>query len=388
MTVDARGGKERLMKRLLAFVYSLTLVSATFAAGSFEDQVAEYLRRYPYQATYDYALRFTANDASNFNRWLLVGEPALIRAGEDVVPRTNNDTYYNIAVLDLKNGPVVLESSAPTRNRFNSFQLIDERNANYRNVVFPAGRYTLYFGDPPSEIDGEPIDVPSALSFAILRVEVRDKNDAADVAAAKTVFNAMTIRAARAEKLPALDLLSAFPPDVVAEANRRMDNVFARVPFRDVVVGPGKEPGRDVPYLNHAAGTKAAWGGPDPSHSSYEAIFFDEHGKELVGSNGAYTVTTDIPPVDGFWSVTVYDTERGGRLHPNASNRYHFNGTTAVENVDGTVTFTFKRACEATDRNCLEVPAGRFDVTARYFLPREPIVSGAWTFPKIENVGR
>jgi hypothetical protein len=160
--------------------------------------------------------------------------------------------------------------------------------------------------------------------------------------------------------------------------------VFGTVPFSRLVVGPGKEPGRDVPYLHHAAGTKGGWGGPDPTHSSYEAIFFDKDGNELEGRKGTYAVTTAVPPVDGFWSITVYDTQRGGRLHPNAANRYHFNGTTAVKNGDGTVTFVFKRACDAADGNCLEVPSGRFDVTARYFLPQEQIVTGAWRLPKIE----
>jgi hypothetical protein len=77
---------------------------------------------------------------------------------------------------------------------------------------------------------------------------------------------------------------------------------------------------------------------------------------------------------------------RTGRKHPNKDDRYHFNGTTAVKNADGAVTFRFKRACAASDTNCLEVPAGRFDVVARYYLPRKEIVSGAWRFPKIELV--
>jgi hypothetical protein len=385
---------------------SVTLVTCTFAAfaqqreaaaqgatpgtaqgpDSFEAQVAEYIRRFPYQQTYDYTVRFTGGDPKNFNRWVPGGEPALVRAGNDVLPRTNNDTYYKGASLMLRNGPVVLESSAPTRDRFNSFQLIDDRNANYRNIVFPAGRYTLYFGERPKEVEGEAIEVPSVFSIVIARVEVRDKNDPNDVAAAKAVYAGLKINGVRADEFPRLDLLSAYPADVVAEANRRMDEVFATVPFTQTIVGPGKEPGRDVPYLYHSAGTKGGWGGPDPSHSAYEALFFDKDGNEMRGSNGTYVVTTDVPPVDAFWSVTVYDSDRAGHLHPNRDDRYHFNGTTAVKNGNGAVTFTFKRACEASDKNCLEVPAGRFDVVARYYLPHKEIVSGAWRFPKIELV--
>ena len=98
--------------------------------------------------------------------------------------------------------------------------------------------------------------------------------------------------------------------------------------------------------------------------------------------------TTEEPPVDAFWSVTVYDTERGGFLHPNEHDRYHINNTVAVKNADGTVTFTFKEHCEEGDLNCLDVPAGQFDLTTRYYLPSEEIIRGDWTFPRAQLQGR
>ena len=90
--------------------------------------------------------------------------------------------------------------------------------------------------------------------------------------------------------------------------------------------------------------------------------------------------------MDAFWSLTVYDTERGGFLHPNKDDRYHINGTSAVKNSDGTVTFLFKPSCNPVDQNCLEVPSGEFDLAARYYLPQEEIRTGAWTLPKIQLV--
>ncbi len=102
----------------------------------------------------------------------------------------------------------------------------------------------------------------------------------------------------------------------------------------------------------------------------------------MNGANGPYTITTEEPTVAAFWSLTVYDTERGGFLHPNEDDRYHINNTTAAKNADGTVTFTFKQQCDEEDLNCLAVPAGPFDVTARYYLPSEEIISGSWTLPR------
>ncbi len=384
-------------KALAAFFIAVTLLCSQSACddksnqanrettpGAFESQVVEYIQKFPYQDTFNYAMRYTGGDPAKLNVWVMGSDPALVKAGEDTVVRMNNDTYYTGAFLDLKNGAVVLGSGAPAEDRFSSFQLMDDRNANYRNVIRPQGEYTLYFGEKPEQIRGEAIEVPSSFSVVIVRVEVRDKDDPEDVVAAKAVFNGITITGEQPGEFPSLDLLSGYPADVTDEANRRMDEAMATVPFTDTIVGPGQEPGRDVPVLNHSAGTKGGWGGPHPSHSAYESIFFDKNGDEMIGSNGTYTVTTEEPPVDAFWSITVYDTDRGGFLHPNDDDRYHINNTAVTRNNDGTVTFTFKQDCESLDLNCLEVPAGRFDLITRYYLPHDEVITGDWTWPKIE----
>ncbi len=181
-----------------------------------------------------------------------------------------------------------------------------------------------------------------------------------------------------------MDLLSGFDETVAIEASRRMDEAFATISFTDTIVGPGQKPGVDVPILNHSAETKGGWGGPHPTHSAYEMILLDKNGEAMVGGNGTYTVTTEEPPVDAFWSITVYDTDRSGFFHPNVDDRYHINNTSAIRNGDGTVTFLFKVDCKTSNENCLEVPVGQFDLTARYYLPQEKIITGGWTLPKVE----
>jgi len=348
--------------------------------ADFEKQVEDYIQKFPYQNTYEYAMKLTGGDPGMLNRWGQASRD-LLKAGEDTIVRSNNDTLYKTAFVYLGDGPVVLRSDAPSTERFVSFQLQDDRNANYRNIIGPAGNYTLYHGEKPETITGEAVEVPSLLSAVVTRIEVKDKNDAADMAGAQAVFDGITIEGPTISEMPVVDLLSGFDEQVEQEAHRRMDELAGSVPFTKMIVGPGQEPGKDVPYLYHSAGTKEGWGGPATSHSAYEAMFTDESGEILEGSKGEYVLVTEAPQVNAFWSITVYDSTTG-RLHPNDDDRYHINNTTAVDNEDGTFTFRFKVKCEDGDVNCLAVPAGPFDVAARYYLPEPEIMNGEWTIPR------
>ena len=130
------------MKRVLAVsVFLLAQAAVAQESLPFEDQVAEYIRLFPYQVTHDYTMRFTGGDPRNLNSWLPKGEPALVRPGDDIVPRTNRDTFYKGAALSFTNSPVILESTAPSRERFNSFQLVDDRNAVTRIRTPHAARF-------------------------------------------------------------------------------------------------------------------------------------------------------------------------------------------------------------------------------------------------------
>jgi hypothetical protein len=356
----------------------------SFAQNDFEKQVADYIQKFPYQETFDYVMQLTGGDAGKLNKWVQASRN-LLKAGEDKIVRSNNDTLYKTAFVYLGDGPVVLRSKSPSKERFSSFQLQDDRNANYRNIIGPAGSYTLYHGEKPETITGEAVEVPSLLSAVITRIEVKDPNDAVDLAGAQAVFDGVTIEGPTIKELPAVDLLSGFDEQVAQEANKRIDETKLSVPYSRTIVAPGQEPGKDVPYLYHAYGTKEGWGGPATSHSAYESMFTDDSGETLEGSQGEFVLVTEAPPVNAFWSITVYDSTTG-RFHPNDANRYHINNTTAVKNEDGTFTFRFKVKCEEGDVNCLEVPAGPFDVAARYYLPEPEIMNGEWTIPRPAKV--
>ena len=134
---------------------------------SFKDQVDDYIQKFAYQDTYNYMVRYTGSEPAKLNAWTLGQTPVLVKAGEDKVVRMNNDTYYRMAFVDLSNGPVTLNSTAQTNDRFSSFQLMDDHNTNYHNVINPDGTYVLYSGETPADIEGELIKVPSVISIVV-----------------------------------------------------------------------------------------------------------------------------------------------------------------------------------------------------------------------------
>jgi hypothetical protein len=361
-----------------------TAISVTISqSDSFEDQVSAYIKNYPYQETYKYFQAYSGGSVKGLNVWVYAPEPSLTKAGEDTVVRTNNDTFYNAILLDLSIGPIVLGTEA-TDDRFYSFQLQDDRNANYANIIQPHGEYTFYYGEKPENIVGTAVEAASEISIIIVRIEVKNIGDAQDVAAATKVYKSLTSSGEQPTEYPVVDVLSQFSEEVAAEAEKQINEKFMNSEVADIVLNFGEELGTDLSYLAHAAAAKGVWGGPDSNHSMYDTLFNDINGEQLDSQKGTYVVTTEAPIVNGFWSVTAYDTDRGGFLHPNKDDRYHYNEATATVNSDGSYTFTFKQGCQTADINCLEVPKGHFDVVARYYLPSEEIMNGEWNFPSLE----
>lgn len=77
-------------------------------------------------------MKITGGDPAKLNIWAAGAKPLFHKAGEDVVVRENNDTFYKQAFIDLSGGPVTLTSTGADPNRFSSFQIMDDHNVNFR----------------------------------------------------------------------------------------------------------------------------------------------------------------------------------------------------------------------------------------------------------------
>jgi len=88
-------------------------------------------------------------------------------------------------------------------------------------------------------------------------------------------------------------------------------------------------------------------------------------------------------PVDGFWSITVYNAK--GFFEKNAYDAYSVNNITAKKNMDGGVTIQFG-GCDGKIANCLPITDG-WNYTVRLYRPREDVLDGKWKFPEAQPTG-
>ena len=114
------------------------------------------------------------------------------------------------------------------------------------------------------------------------------------------------------------------------------------------------------------------WGGASEKDALYLPIT-----PERNDGTAIYRLTVREVPVDGFWSVTVYNSE--GYIEANQFEAYSLNSYTAIKSPDGSVTVQFG-GCDGNIPNCLPIIKG-WNYTVRLFRPRPEILDGRWKFP-------
>jgi hypothetical protein len=145
-----------------------------------------------------------------------------------------------------------------------------------------------------------------------------------------------------------------------------------------------------VDYLTRASCAKANIFVNKPNETKYFYQDLDSTGIRLNGSN-KYTVTFakgEVPPVKGFWSLTMYDKEHF--FVPNHLNRYSL-GTknkTLYTNADGSLTLYVQSTPPSGDKmnNWLPAPKDIFSLYIRCYWPNENVVRDEWTPPAIVKV--
>jgi hypothetical protein len=139
-------------------------------------------------------------------------------------------------------------------------------------------------------------------------------------------------------------------------------------------------------YLKRALIAQYGLGANLPEDAIYPANLADDSGKPLDGASD-YVLHFEkgaTPPVDAFWSVTLYDAQ--GYQVANSLNRFAVSSWMPFKtNPDGSLDLYFQNASPGPDKeaNWLPAPKGPFNLTMRLYAPRTEALVGKWNPPPV-----
>jgi hypothetical protein len=275
---------------------------------------------------------------------------------KQVVPRGNRDTLYSVAVFDLDAGPVTI-TLPEVGERFMTMMAVDEDHYVY-SVVYGAGSYTF-----------TKEEVGTRYLLTAIRTIV-DPNSPKDIEQVHVLQDAVKVSQASAGtfEVPSWDPTSQ---KKVRDALIALNDTLP-----DLKHAFGKR--SEVDPVRHLIATASAWGGNPDKDAVYLSVTPTHN-----DGNTIYKLNVRDVPVDGFWSVTIYNSQ--GYLEPNKLSVYSFNNITAKKESDGSITIQFG-GCDGKIPNCLpSVPGWNYMV--RLYRPRPEILNGTWKFPEARPVG-
>jgi hypothetical protein len=145
-------------------------------------------------------------------------------------------------------------------------------------------------------------------------------------------------------------------------------------------------------YIQRAFVTAIGLGANRPQDAIYPTSEADAEGQPYNGTN-EYVMhfnKGELPPVDGFWSLTMYDADYF--FVDNPLNRYTLSARNDLKtNADGSVDLYIQHDSPGADKesNWLPAPAGKFVLMFRLYWPKETppsIIDGTWTIPPVKPV--
>jgi hypothetical protein len=270
------------------------------------------------------------------------------------VVRPNRDTLYSGAVFDYEEGPVTI-TLPDAGNHFMSMQVIDEDEYTHA-VYYGAGRYTMTRDEMGTRY--------GSLVIRIL-ANPRDPDDMKQVHAWQ---DAIKVEQKSSGKFEAQNFDS--------ESQKKVRDALLALgtTIRDNKRMFGSR--AEVDPVRHLIGSAMLWGGLPEKDALYLNITPDNNDGAAV-----YKLNVQDVPVDGFWSITVYNAK--GYLEPNRYNAYSLNNVTAKKNADGSVSVQFGD-CDGKILNCLPTMAG-WNYMVRLYRPRAEVLNDSWKFPEAQR---
>jgi hypothetical protein len=365
------------------------------------------------------------------------------------MPTANNDTFYMSAVVTLDTPYILSVPDTGDRyyvvNVFNMWQEL-EHYIGRRTTGTKAGRYAIvppgWSGQLPSDV--KRLDVTTDKVWLWGRLRVAQSEPAAPVLDLQKQFRLEPLgpsgAAVSANALPPLPSIAgdelgflkhlafALKENRIKPADQALFAQFARIGLTADGFDPAKlsEPARKgllrgledgpavvVSSLASTATKRNGWdwatgldsfgfnyplramvasaylGGNGEREAMYPLRYTDADGNVLNGAN-RYVIKFDRePPVNAFWSLTMYNAS-DKMLVENTIDRFKVGTDTRglKRAADGSITIPIQVEAPQGDAaaNWLPAPKGDFYVILRLYQPSDEILNGTYQLPQMRKV--
>jgi hypothetical protein len=272
-------------------------------------------------------------------------------AGRQPLAWADADVLRSRGVFDLELGPVVI-TLPPSGERFVSIEALDEDHYSLAMFYGP-GTYTFSFNN-----------VSTRYMLIVVRI-LLDPASRADLAAVHALQDAIVVARHGGGRF----VIPNWDPVSQARVRVALQQLGNTIDGDERTFGARGE----VDPVRHLIGTATQWDRCPPRDIAY-LLTVPRHND----GNTPHRLTVGYVPVDGFWSLTVYDAH-GHFLNEGQFGRT-INSRTAVCDTDGSVSVQFGGCAEGT-RNCLIIAKG-WCYVVRLYRPRAEILGGKWKFPE------
>jgi hypothetical protein len=287
----------------------------------------------------------TAVDMGCFGRLCHTRGP--VPVDEQTVIRTNLDTPYSIGVFDLTTPVTITMPDAGKR-----FQSL---------IVLSQDHYIKHVGYTPGPVTLARDKIKTRYAYVIIRTFM-DPDDPADRKAGAVLQDAIGVSQASPGSFEVPD----WDQEQRAAVRAGLLAGARYMPGSKNAFGDEGE----VDPVRRLFGTAGGWAG----NAEKDAIYLNRNVANPDGLQ-AYGLTIGKVPVDGFWSVTVYNAKG---FYEAPISAVSVNNITARPNNDGTTTIHFGGDPKAA--NFLNIMPG-WSYIVRLYRPRAEILDGSWTFP-------
>ena len=268
---------------------------------------------------------------------------------QDII-RLNRDTPYSQGVFDLTT-PLTITMPDPG-DRFQSIMVINEDHY-IKKVSYGAATFTL-----------TQEDMGSRYIYIGVRTFM-DPNDPADMAEGHALQDAIVLEQVSPGEL----VLPDWNDQQRSDLHDALLLLNKHLPDSRNAFGDADE----VDPVRHLIVTASGWGG-----NRQEDALYVMGTPPVADGETAYTLTVPPVPVDGFWSLTVYNANG---FYEAPENAISVNNVTASAAEDGTITIHF--GGDPAAENYLRIMPG-WNYTVRLYRPRPELLSGSWVFPELQ----